>query len=181
MKISCRKLCSQRPGHSAQGCAAAMGALLVLLQGCSTVDGSAPHPEPRSVTATAPAGQPADAHGRTGPGVSQARTPKDYRQDAARHIYAQQAHKVFRGRLPPMLHAVGVLHVDIDRRGLVQALHWQRAPRHAPEVMAEIEKMVRAAAPYPLPQHMAGVTYTDIWLWHKSGRFQLDTLTEGQD
>jgi hypothetical protein len=24
------------------------------------------------------------------------------------------------------------------------------------------------------------VKYTDIWLVHKSGRFQLDTLTEGQ-
>jgi hypothetical protein len=24
------------------------------------------------------------------------------------------------------------------------------------------------------------VTYTDTWLWDKSGRFQLDTLTEGQ-
>jgi periplasmic protein TonB len=24
------------------------------------------------------------------------------------------------------------------------------------------------------------VTYTDIWLWDKSGKFQLDTLTEGQ-
>ncbi len=80
-----------------------------------------------------------------------------------------------------MLYAVGVLNVDIDRRGQVQAIHWQRAPKHAPEVMAEIEKMVRAAAPYPAPQHMAKVTYTDVWLWHKSGQFQLDTLTEGQD
>jgi hypothetical protein len=24
------------------------------------------------------------------------------------------------------------------------------------------------------------VTYTDTWLWHKSGRFQLHTLSEGQ-
>jgi len=24
------------------------------------------------------------------------------------------------------------------------------------------------------------VTYTDTWLWDKSGNFQLDTLTEGQ-
>jgi protein TonB len=27
---------------------------------------------------------------------------------------------------------------------------------------------------------MGKVTYTDVWLWHSSGRFQLDTLTEGQ-
>jgi hypothetical protein len=25
------------------------------------------------------------------------------------------------------------------------------------------------------------VVYSDVWLWHKSGNFQLDTLTEGQD
>ncbi len=80
-----------------------------------------------------------------------------------------------------MLYAVGVLNVDIDRVGQVQSVQWMRAPRHAPEVMAEIEKMVRAAAPYPAPLHLGQVTYTDVWLWHKSGRFQLDTLTEGQD
>ena len=56
-----------------------------------------------------------------------------------------------------------------------------RAPKHAPEVMSEIEQIVRAAAPYPIPEHMTQVTYTDVWLWDKSGRFQLDTLTEGQD
>jgi 5-hydroxyisourate hydrolase-like protein (transthyretin family) len=49
-----------------------------------------------------------------------------------------------------------------------------------PEVMAEIERSVRLAAPYPAPVLLGGVTYTDTWLWHKSGRFQLDTLTEGQ-
>jgi hypothetical protein len=27
---------------------------------------------------------------------------------------------------------------------------------------------------------LGGVTYRDIWLWDRSGNFQLDTLTEGQ-
>jgi hypothetical protein len=80
-----------------------------------------------------------------------------------------------------MLEAVGVLNVDIDRHGSVKSIQWMRAPRHAPQVMQQIERMVRAAAPYPVPVHMSQVTYTDVWLWHKSGKFQLDTLTEGQD
>ena len=147
---------------------------LAVLQGCST-------PAPPTASAPArPAAPPAQAVS-SATSQSQARTPKDYRRDAASHLYAQQAEKIYKGRLPPMLYAVGVLNVDIDKRGQVQALNWQRAPRHAPEVMVEIEKMVRAAAPYPAPQHMARVTYTDVWLWHKSGKFQLDTLTEGQD
>ncbi len=37
-----------------------------------------------------------------------------------------------------------------------------------------------SAAPYPTPSRLGKVTYTDTWLWDKSGNFQLDTLTEGQ-
>ena len=40
--------------------------------------------------------------------------------------------------------------------------------------------MIRAASPLPAPQRMNGTRYTDIWLVDKSGRWQLDTLTEGQ-
>lgn len=148
--------------------------LLLWLQGCTTAPlpppAQAPTPAEREAAARAPM-----------VAASQARSARDYRRDAAQHLYARQAERIYRGRLPPMLYAVGVLHVDIGRQGQVLSLHWQRAPRHAPEVMAEIERMVRAAAPFPAPLHLSQVTYTDVWLWDKSGRFQLDTLTEGQD
>lgn len=117
----------------------------------------------------------------TAPRHSLARNVNDYRSDAAKHLYARYSPQVFKGRLPPMLKAVGVLKLDIDRHGAVKSLQWRRAPRHAPEVMQEIERMVKAAAPYPAPQHLGQVSYTDVWLWHQSGQFQLDTLTEGQD
>lgn len=77
-----------------------------------------------------------------------------------------------------MLYAVGVLALDIDAHGQVQQLQWRRAPEHAPEVVAEIETLVRRAAPYPTPGQ--AVRYSEVWLWDESGRFQLDTLTEGQ-
>ena len=82
--------------------------------------------------------------------------------------------------MPPLLYAIGVLQVEVDGRGRVTALHWMRSPTHAPEVVAEIERTVRLAAPFPAPARMGRVTYTDTWLWHRSGLFQLDTLTEGQ-
>ncbi len=113
--------------------------------------------------------------------ASLASTTKEYRKDAASHLYGINKERIFKGRMPPMLQAVGVLDVDIDRQGQVKALSWKRAPKHVPEVMAEIERMVKAAAPYPAPKNLSQVTYTDVWLWHKSGKFQLDTLTEGQD
>ena len=82
--------------------------------------------------------------------------------------------------MPPLLYAIGVLQVEVDSQGRVIKLDWMRAPKQAPEVIAEIERTVRLAAPFPQPARLGKVTYTDTWLWHSSGRFQLDTLTEGQ-
>ena len=138
------------------------------------------------------AGAPQPAPGGSAPGEvaiapgmtiksSAATNPRAYRDDAARHIYNQNGERIWKGRLPPMLYAVGVLQVEVDGQGNVRNLNWMRAPKHAPEVIAEIERTVRKAAPFPAPARMGKVVYTDTWLWHKSGRFQLDTLTEGQD
>lgn len=113
--------------------------------------------------------------------VSSAANPRAYRQDAATHLYGLNRDRIYKGRMPPLLYAIGVLQVEVDGRGAVRNISWMRAPRHAPEVMAQIERMVRMAAPFPAPVRMGRVVYTDTWLWHKSGRFQLDTLTEGQD
>lgn len=79
-----------------------------------------------------------------------------------------------------MLYAVGTLEVNLGRKGEVRSFNWLRKPSHAPEVVREIERTVRAAAPFPVAQQLGYVTYTDTWLWDRSGKFQLDTLTEGQ-
>jgi protein TonB len=112
---------------------------------------------------------------------SGATTPRAYREDGATHLYGLNSDRIYKGRMPPLLYAVGVLNVEIDRVGRVTRLDWMRAPRHAPEVMAEIERTIQQASPFPAPARMGKVVYTDTWLWHKSGKFQLDTLTEGQD
>ena len=164
------------------------------LSGCSTQPNGKPTPGPATSQAPSSPSQAASSRDEAmpqavipaatpamAPGKSAARTPRDYRKDAASHLYARHSQYIYKGRLPPMLEAVGVLNVDIDRHGSVKSVQWMRAPRHVPQVMQQIERMVKAAAPYPVPQHMSQVTYTDVWLWHQSGKFQLDTLTEGQD
>lgn len=160
-----------------------LGALaLTWLSGCSSPAPSKPQASPAPEAMPAPRPQATPAPRAPEPGSSSlARSAKEYRKDAASHLYARHSHQIYKGRLPPMLEAVGVLNVDIDRHGGVKSINWMRAPRHVPQVMKEIERMVKAAAPYPVPKHMSQVTYTDVWLWHKSGKFQLDTLTEGQD
>ena len=124
---------------------------------------------------------PARTDAGTAPGSSSsASNARAYRQDAARHLYALNTLRIYKGKLPPLLYAVGTLEVNLDRKGQVRSLNWMRAPRHAPEVIREIERTVRAAAPFPVASKLGYVTYTDTWLWHASGKFQLDTLTEGQ-
>lgn len=148
--------------------------VVAILSGCSTTPKpQRPAPSPGAPVVVVP---PA-----VGPVlVSQALTPRAYRRDAAQHLYAKNADRIYHGKLPPLLYAIGVLQVEVDNKGRVTGTSWMRAPTHAPEVIAEIEHTVRAAAPYPVPVRMGRVTYTDTWLWHKSGTFQLDTLTEGQ-
>lgn len=166
----------------------AVAVVAVVLAGCTS---TAPPPEPvAKAVPPAPAPAPAPAPVAKAPEVAQpafkgrssnAATPRAYRADAAGHLYGLHKDRIYKGRMPPLLYAVGVLNFEVDERGAVHNVNWMRAPRHAPEVMAEIEKMVRTAAPYPAPAKLGRVSYTDTWLWHKSGKWQLDTLTEGQD
>ena len=112
--------------------------------------------------------------------VSTARSEHEYRADVARHLYQRNTDRIYQGKLPPLLYAIGVTRLSISPTGEVLDIDWMRKPSHAPEVVAEIERTIRAAAPLPVARAVQPLMYTDTWLWHKSGRFQLDTLTEGQ-
>ena len=158
-----------------------MAAGAALVAACKSPPEPAPEPESRSPSSTDSPGVQGPVPAAAGSArASAAATPRAYRQDGATHLYGLNKDRIFKGKLPPLLYAIGVLEVDIDRTGKVTRLNWLRAPRHAPEVVKEIERTVRAAAPFPVPARLGKVTYTDTWLWDKSGRFQLDTLTEGQ-
>lgn len=153
-----------------------------LLAACTTPQPPEPPPTAQAPTKAQPTTPrpPAPSTVIPDPRTSSATTPREYRRDGATHLYALNAKRIFPGKMPPLLHAIGVLQVDINASGNVTALRWMRAPKHAPDVIAEIERSVRAASPFPAPVKLGKVTYTDTWLWDKSGRFQLDTLTEGQ-
>ena len=115
--------------------------------------------------------------------VSNAADPKSYRIDAARHIYAAYSSRIFKGRLPPLIHGVVVVETTVDASGYPRHVHLVRGPSHAPDVSAAVIEMIKRAGPLPAPSRFgaSGVRFTEIWLVHKDGRFQLDALTEGQD
>lgn len=147
------------------------------LAGCA----SPPAPPPAAPVARAPVPAPAPApRATTNPKVSQAADARAYRFDGARAIYATFPERIFKGKLPPLLYAIVVVETELDSNGNVRAVNMLRTPSHAPEVTARVREMIRQAAPLPAPVRLGSVRYVDTWLVDKSGRFQLDTLTEGQ-
>ena len=126
---------------------------------------------------------PSGARAQTTPAaasISAAETVKAYKMDAARHVYAVYANRIYKGKLPPLVHAIVVLEVDLDESGNLRHITPVRVPSHAPDVAVAVTHMLELAAPLPAPRRMGGVRFTEVWLVDKSGRFQLDTLTEGQ-
>lgn len=150
--------------------------LLGLLAGCASSPppaASVPAPAPVAMT---PQPKPEPPMGPP----SGALTALDYRLDAAYHLYGKNNGRIYQGVMPHFLYAIGVLEVQVDPRGNLLALNWMRAPDHAPEVIAEIERTVRQAAPFPAPVQLGSASYIETWLWDISGNFQLHTLSEGQ-
>lgn len=111
---------------------------------------------------------------------SQAESDLDYRKDGAKHLYALYPMRIYKGRMPPLLYGVAIVETDVDAEGKVIDVRVRRPPA-APEIGPWVVAMIRKAGPFPVPAKMGKATYTDIWLVHKSGNFQLDTLTEGQN
>ena len=167
--------------------------LVVLLAGCQSVvltepvapPAEAPPPEPEITPPEPPPPPPPPPPPVEEPAPlpefrSAAPTPFAYRRDAAEHIYRTYPTRIYKGRLPPLIASVAVVDLHINSVGEVVKVEWVRAPRHLPQIMTDIEQLARGAAPYPAPVAMAGVIYTEVWLYDKTGLFQLATLTEGQ-
>lgn len=170
-----------KPHRSTATIASLWTSIAAIVAGCVAQPPSPAPPVPPKDTSK-PETVPAKPNPPIAPALaaSEARTARDYRRDAASHLYARHRERIYHGKMPPQLYAIGVVEVDINARGEVTAIRWTRRPTHAPEVVSEIERTLRQAAPYPAPAKLGRVTYTDVWLWHHSGQFQLDTLTEGQ-
>ena len=152
-------------------------AALACLAGCSTPPpAKAPAPAPVA-RVPAPAAAPVPPANRN---ISQATNEKAYRHDGARAIYAAYPDSIYKGKLPPLLYAIAVVETELDANGNVRDVRMVRAPSHAPEVTAKIRELIRKASPLPAPARMGATKYTDVWLFDKSGKFQLDPLTEGQ-
>ena len=112
--------------------------------------------------------------------VSQAKTDQEYRRDAARRVYESFPTHIHRGTLPPLMYAIAITETDVDADGRVTDVRLTREPAAAKEVGPWIVALLRRIGQFPAPTHLVKATYKEIWLVDKSGKFQVDTLTEGQ-
>jgi periplasmic protein TonB len=122
---------------------------------------------------------PPAAHAHKAPSTSAAASAQAYKKDGAKHLYSAYSKHIHKGKMPPLLYGIAIIETTIGPQGEVQDVRVVRQPA-AGEVAPWAVNMIKAAAPFPAPAKMGSVTYSDIWLVHKSGSFQLDTLTEGQ-
>jgi hypothetical protein len=106
---------------------------------------------------------------------------REFRIDAARHLYACFPMRIFRGKMPPMLYGVMVVETEFDATGAVVNVNVVRKPA-ADEVGPFVVALIKRASPFPAPVKMPGGTakIVEIFLVDKSGLFQVDAITEGQ-
>lgn len=103
-----------------------------------------------------------------------------YRTSAAHHIYKIYGRSIYKGMLPPLVHAIVVVETEVDGLGRVRSVRAVRSPSHAPDVTESVIGMINSASPFPAPGSAGGAKFVEVWLVDHSGRFQLHALTEGQ-
>lgn len=111
------------------------------------------------------------------------RTLNAYKADVARHVMQRNPERVFEGELPPMLPAVVVLNITVDREGQLLDVQVQRSrDSGASEVaLASLRRSGPLPPPHGLaPQHADLMTFSETFLFGERYRFQLRTLAGPQ-
>ncbi|MDY0964522.1 TonB C-terminal domain-containing protein [Massilia sp. CFBP9026] len=111
------------------------------------------------------------------------RTLDAYKADVARHVMQRNPERVFEGELPPMLPAVVVLNITVDRAGQLTDVQVQRSRDQGASEVALAS--LRRSGPLPPPDglgpaHADLMTFSETFLFGERYRFQLRTLAGPQ-
>ena len=147
--------------------------LLALLCGCA----SPPVPvEERSTIAV-------DREPTAAPAPPPSLTLDAYKANVARHILERNAERTFSGRLLPMLPAIVVVSITVDRDGQLTDVQVQRS-RDPDATRVALASMLRSG-PLPRPEGLlaansGAMTFSETFLFDRDYRFQLRTLAGPQ-
>jgi len=148
--------------------------VLAALAACGTST-QAPAPPPQAEAVTIPL-TPIPAPPPT-------RTLDAYKADVARHVMQRNPERVFEGELPPMLPAVVVLNITVDRAGQLLEVQVQRSRDQGASEVALAS--LRRSGPLPPPdglgpRHADLMTFSETFLFGERYRFQIRTLAGPQ-
>jgi protein TonB len=156
--------------------------LLVLATACSTT----PPPQPVAVAPTAP--RPTPPTKPLIPAVPAQRynyeTISDYKLDVADHIIRTNPRRTFTHPLPPMLPAIVVVNISVDKDGVVTKAVVQRS--RDSEASAVALAAIKQSGPLPKPMNLlAGkrgpLEFSETFLFNKEYQFKLRSTAGPQD
>jgi protein TonB len=102
---------------------------------------------------------------------------ESYKTDVAEQVMRYNTAHTFSGRLPPMLPAIVVLSITVDKTGKVTHVAVQRSRDNDASKVALAS--MRRAGPLPKPFNLAtgnSLTFSETFLFNADYRFQLRTL-----
>jgi protein TonB len=106
----------------------------------------------------------------------------DYKTQVARHVIEHNPERNYSGILPPLLPAIVVLRITVDRDGRLEHVAVERSRN--PQAAAIALAAVRRSAPLPPPQALARahgkVTFSETFLFADADRYQLRSLASPQ-
>jgi protein TonB len=106
----------------------------------------------------------------------------DYKTLVARHVLKHNLEHNYDGTLPPLLPAIVVLQITVDRNGQLQDVEVQRSrdPNASEVALASL----RRSAPLPPPSQLASaggkLTFSETFLFADRERYQLRSLAGPQ-
>lgn len=106
----------------------------------------------------------------------------DYKTQVAQHVVSSNPDHVYNGTLPPMLPAIVVLEITVDKDGRLADVEVQRA-RDAHAAQIALTSM-RRSEPLPPPEKLAQETgslkFSETFLFADEDRYQLRSLAGPQ-
>lgn len=106
-----------------------------------------------------------------------------YKVEVARHIVQSNLEGTFEGRLPPILPAIVVLRVSVDRDGMLREVVVQRSrnDRASAVALAAIHRAGMLPKPGNLiPGAQDGLEFSETFLFNHDYRFQIRSLAGPQ-
>ena len=105
-----------------------------------------------------------------------------YKTQVAQHVVQHNPEHIFSGTLPPLLPAIVVLEITVDREGQLENVAVQRS-RNPDAARVALDAM-RRSTPLPRPQQLAQstgkLTFSETFLFADRERYQLRSLAGPQ-